>query len=159
MMARFFIICLTFLMISCSQGSCCHSIDVGIDLFIENNTGNDLLDPLIQNSYNNQNIRLYYVNQNMEKVYVCGNYDSPYGYSFFKNENKNVMRIFPNYNQQQNGSNPITYIQWNDTDRDTLQCEIDRSGDGSTIYCKKVWYNNELVWNNNGLRQITVVKN
>ena len=38
----------------------------------------------------------------------------------------------------------FTYIKWSEIDTDTLKCEMDRNGNSGI--CKKVWLNNELVW-------------
>ena len=68
------------------------------------------------------------------------------------------MSIHTNIEVQQDGTDPVTYIQWNETDRDTIQCHIKRNEDGSLIFCTKVWYNDILVYDNNGERYFTIIK-
>ncbi|MCK5762570.1 MAG: hypothetical protein KAH05_00475, partial [Clostridiales bacterium] len=140
-------ICLLF---SCSKNSDADYIDVGIHLKLENSSGSDLLDPSVDNSYNNDNIKLFHLLNGTEQYYLCGNCDNQKGYYFFERDNKYVMSVFTNIEVQQDGTYPITYIQWNETDRDTIQCHINRSKDGSYIFCNKVWYNDSLVYDNNG---------
>jgi hypothetical protein len=40
--------------------------------------------------------------------------------------------------------NPITYIQWDENDTDTLKSEIVKFD--ATTFCSKVWCNGTLVW-------------
>lgn len=129
-----------------------------IDIKLENISGNDLFDPSVNNSYNQDNIRLIYVLDGVEEYYLCGNCDYQKGYFFFERNGKYVLRIYPNFEAQQDGTDPITYIQWEQNDRDTVQCHIERNEDGSYIFCTKVWYNDSLVYDNNGERYFTVIK-
>jgi hypothetical protein len=132
--------------------------DIYIDFKLENSSGSDLLDPTVNNSYNTENIKLFYLQNGVEQLYLCGNCDHQKGYYFFERDNDYVIRFSPNFEIQQDGTDPITYIQWNETDRDTIQCHINRNEDGSYIFCTKVWYNDSLVYDNNGERYFTIIK-
>lgn len=157
-MNKFLIILVMFLIISCSKNSESDYIDIGIHLKLQDRSGNDLLDPNTNNSYNRDNIKLFHLIDGVEQYYFCGNCDHPKGYYFFKRDNRYVMSIYTNFEVQQDGTDPITYIQWNETDRDTVQCHIKRNEDGSYIFCTKVWYNDVLVYDNNGERYFTIIK-
>ena len=157
-MNKFLIILVAFLIISCSKNSASDVVDVGIHLKLENSSGIDLLDPGVDNSYNNENIKLFYLLNGVEQYYLCGNCDHQKGYYFFERDNRYVMSIHTNIEVQQDGTDPVTYIQWNETDRDTIQCHIKRNEDGSLIFCAKVWYNDVLVYDNNGERYFTIIK-
>ncbi len=149
-------ICLLF---SCSKKTgTMDDLDIYIDLKLENNSGSDLLNPNTNNSYNQENIQLFYLLNGVEQYYFCSNCDHQKRYFFFKRDNKFVMRIFPSFKIQEDGTYPITYIQWNDNDRDTIQCHINRNEDGSYIFCTKVWYNDSLVYDNNGERYFNIIK-
>lgn len=147
-----------FLFLSCSKNSGSDVVDVGIHLKLENSTGSDLLDPNEGNTYNTENIKLFYIQNGVEQLYLCGNCDHQKGYYFFERNNKFVISILPNIEVQQDGTDPVTYIQWNETDRDTIQCHINRNENGSVIVCTKVWYNDSLVYDNNGERYFTIIK-
>lgn len=133
-------------------------MDIAIDLKLENIHGGDLFNPDTENSYNQEDIQLFYLLNGIEHYLFCGNCDHQKHYYFYERDNKFVMRISPSYEIQEDGSDPVTYIQWNDSDRDTLQCQIYRSDDGGNIVCTKVWYNDSLVYNNIGLRYFTIIK-
>jgi hypothetical protein len=147
------------LLISCAKHPDSADIfDTSIDLRLENISGEDLLNPDTDNSYNQNDIQLFNLMDGVEEYHFCGNCDHQQGYFFFKRDNNFVMRISPNFEIQKDGSDPITYIQWNETDRDTIQCHINRNDDGSYIFCIKVWYNNILVYDNDGERYFTIIK-
>ncbi len=147
-----------FLIISCSKNTESDVVDVGIDLKLEDRLGNDLLDPDINNSYNNYNIKLFHLQDGVEQYYYCGSCDHKKGYYFFERDGKYVVRISTNFEIQQDSSDLITYIQWNETDRDTIQRYIERNKDGSSIVCTKVWYNDELIYDHHGERYFTIIK-
>ena len=69
---------------------------------------------------------------------------SAYPSYFFERDDRYVIGISPNYEIQQDNTDPITHVQWNETDRDTIRCHIKRNKDGSLIVCTKIWYNDSL---------------
>ena len=99
-----------FLFLSCSKNSGQDYIDVGIHLKLENSSGSDLLDPNESNIYNTEDIKLFYLRNGVEQLYFCGNCDHKKGYFIFKRDNKFVISIFTNFEVQQDGTDPITYI-------------------------------------------------
>ena len=158
-MNKFLLIISILLLISCAKHPDSADVfDTYIDLRLENISREDLLNPDTDNSYNQNDIQLFNLLDGVEQYHFCGNCDHQKGYFFFERDNRFIMRIFPNSEIQKNGTDPITYIQWNETDRDTIQCHINRNDDGSYIFCTKVWYNNVLVYDNNGERYFTIIK-
>lgn len=155
-----YLLILGIIISSCSKKSQEMAVlDTYIDIKLTDMSGNDLLNSQSPNSYNNSNIEIFYLQNGSEQFYYCGNCDHQKGYYFFERDNKFVMRLFANFESQNNNSNPITYIQWNESDRDTIQCKYYRSGNGNSINCTKVWYNGEIAWENQGERIITIIKN
>ncbi|HLO92222.1 MAG TPA: hypothetical protein VK172_13750 [Lentimicrobium sp.] len=147
------------LLISCSKESGkADNLDICIDLKLESISGSDLLNPDTENSYNQEDIQLFYLLNGIEQYHFCGNCDHQKHYYFFERDNRFVMRISPSFVIQEDGSDPVTYVQWNDSDRDTLKCHIYRSDDGGNIVCTKVWYNDSLVYDNIGVRYFTIIK-
>lgn len=94
------------------------------------------------NSLNQNSFKVIY-KINGERIEVNDkNLDYPKGFFVYQHENEYRIRVFPNADK--NSSYPITYIKWSEIDTDTLKCEMDRNGNSGI--CKKVWLNNELVW-------------
>jgi len=107
---------------------------------VVNEQGEDLLNPEHPNAVDYEQIKLYYViNEQPVEVFNPA-MDSPRNFNIeeYTEEGIYKMNIFPNINS----TNTITYIVWNDSDRDTINCEIIFS-ENSTVL-KRVWYNGEL---------------
>ncbi|MEO8774409.1 MAG: hypothetical protein ABI371_08815 [Gelidibacter sp.] len=117
-------------------------IDTAVDISIKDNGGNDLLSTDNSISLNQNEFKIFY-EINGEKIEVNnGNLDHSKGFFVYQHENEYRVKIFPNSDIK--ASEPITYIKWNETDIDTLRCEIERNENSEV--CKKVWLNDKLVW-------------
>lgn len=117
-------------------------VDTDIEFSVKDTMGNDLLNPINQNSFDTDQISILYL-KNDEKVrYFDEDMNHPKGFFIYKHENEFRIRIFPNTNK--NETNPVTFIKWSDADIDTVECIIKRTI--SSEICKKVWFNKELVW-------------
>lgn len=117
-------------------------IDTAINISLKDKDGNDLLSTDSPNSLNQNEFKLYY-EINGEQVEVNDEeLDYSKGFFIYQHENEFRIRIFPN--SQDNSLITNTYIKWNKTDTDTIRCEIERSN--SSEVCKKVWFNDKLVW-------------
>ncbi len=117
-------------------------IDTAINISIKDINGNDLLNPNNSNSFNENEFKILYEINGEQIVVNDDNLSYPRGFFVYQHDNEYRIRIFPNTNQ--NVDYPITYIKWDELDIDTLKCEIERK-ESSTV-CKKVWFNEELVW-------------
>lgn len=117
-------------------------VDVAISISVKDGDGNDLLNANGSNSLNQHDFKVIYeingkqVEVNDQKLH------SPKGFFVYQAENEYRIRIFPNTDK--NVERPVTYIQWSETEIDTIKCEIERKG--SSTICTKVWLNDELVW-------------
>ncbi|MDA3780794.1 MAG: hypothetical protein PF487_11340 [Bacteroidales bacterium] len=138
----FFILSIMFFLSCNKDDSEQFIIDTAINISVKDAEGNDLLNSNSSNSLN-QNVFKVIYEINGEQIEINDeNLDYPKGFFVYQHENEYRIRVFPN--TAKNTSYPITYIQWSEIDTDTLKCEID-STESSEI-CKKVWLNNELVW-------------
>lgn len=142
------------LLFSCQKdpNSCgCVIIDIGVDMSVVDKNGTDLLDPENSQSIDESKIKLFYPENGTLKEVFHPNADNPKDIMIYPLEGANYrMRVFT--------TKPITYIQWNDADMDTLKCEYAKT-DNSTV-CTKVWFNDMPVYDNkNGTeRYFQVVK-
>lgn len=99
--------------------------------------GADLLDPENSQSIDESKIQLFYPENGELKEIYNSQSDYPNGVMIFPVEGEKYrIRVFTD--------NPITYIQWNDADTDTLKCEYTKTVN-STI-CTKVWFNDAPVY-------------
>lgn len=157
----FLITILLFMVYGCNKDQS-DIVDVGIQIYLQDKNGNDLLNPTSVNTYNNQNIKIFYNNNNEVSEYFCSQcttMQNGYEILIYPPANSNYAFVLsPNINIQNNSTDPVTYIQWNETDRDTIQCHIDRDVDAGSIICTKVWYNGVLKCDGYGERIITITK-
>lgn len=114
---------------------------IGIEFSIVDENGNDLLNPASLNAYQEDDIKLYYEIGGVKKEVNSPSSTNPDGILIYQHESE--YRIGIALNHDENEPLPITYIQWNATDTDTLKAEFRRWG-ASNIAVEKVWYNNEL---------------
>jgi hypothetical protein len=143
------------MLFSCQKEKEAMNLDAGIEITVFDNNGNDLLNPSNQNSFKEQNIKIYYlINGIVEEVYYP-NYDNPRNFSIYERDGIYRMGLSPNANEKDEF--PVTYIKWNETDTDTIKCSISRTE--SSVICTKVWYNETLMWDDySSCRCIQVVK-
>ena len=147
-----FAIILMFL-VSCNKDddNCgCTIISLDANISLKNAAGKDLLDPNNPDSYKKNNIKIYHLINGEQKPaglddIIFQDSDSIYRY-----------RTFVNY--EGNDAFPITYIDWSETDRDTIISEIYKTENQTRAI--KIWFNNELMWDveNGGDREFTIIK-
>ncbi|MCG2419621.1 hypothetical protein K8089_11355 [Aequorivita sp. F47161] len=142
-----------FFLISCSrndepQGQIV--IDLGVNFSIQSATGEDLLDPNNSNAFKKENIKTYHLING--EVKLVGADDM----LFLGNNGLYVFGTFVNY--EGNDEFSITYIDWSETDRDTIKSQIYKTK--NQIRAIKVWYNDTLMWDveNGGAPYFTIVK-
>ncbi|AFL81535.1 hypothetical protein Aeqsu_2071 [Aequorivita sublithincola DSM 14238] len=114
--------------------------DLDVNISLNTTSGEDLLDQTNPNSFKKAEIKTYHLINGKEQV--VGADDIIFQYN---NEGINYFRTFVNY--EGNDEFPITYIDWSETDRDTIKAEIYKSK--SRIIRTKIWYNGELKWDGN----------
>ncbi|MEM8966429.1 MAG: hypothetical protein AAGE93_08415 [Bacteroidota bacterium] len=143
MMKNAVLVCLCALFLSCQDDvDCCTNIDVGVEFTVKSQAGVDLLDPASSDAFSEDDIWLYYLVDGETKRYHQSNLDAARGITVYQNSNQQsyVIDVFPNTAESEEF--PVTYIQWNENDTDTLRCEFERTGN-STV-CTRVWFNGEL---------------
>jgi hypothetical protein len=115
-------------------------IDIGLDLTITDELGNDLLDRNNPEAFKEEHIRLFYI-KNGEKIEVNNSASRDF-FIFEDTQNDQfVFRVFLG------GDYPIgeTIIQWNNEESDTFLAEIEKFDNGNLLL-RKVWYENNLVF-------------
>lgn len=123
------------MIISCSKSSDdAEYISKVLDIYGENSDGENLLG----NVYKEENIKLYYLNNGIVEEVYDTNMDTPRNFKFVDIDGKLAIRVFANLNDE---NFPITYLEWNEEDIDTIRCHYYRSEDDFVVYLDTVWYN------------------
>ncbi len=115
-------------------------ISKSVEISIRDMNGNDLLDPQNPNAYIEDEIKVFYLVNGVPEEVLWANMDHSRGFNISNRANEYRIAVFLNDNENQ----PITYIQWNGTDADTLRAEFRRWDNG--IEVRKVWFNDVLRW-------------
>lgn len=153
-MKNLFFIMTALLLVSCSEKEddylcCANQVHMdGVEMSVRNSDGSDLLNPNNPNAYSADEIKLFYeIDGEVVEVYDPA-MDLPRNFMIFNYSNETEseyrIRLLPNYDR--NESQPITYIQWNETDRDTIKAEFYYSGPEDSNYSftiENLWFNGE----------------
>lgn len=145
-------------MISCTDNrkDCCTYIDGKINIFLKNSQGENLLNTA---NYNSDNFKIYF-KKNGQKIEI-NNPLSGHPKGFFIDNSYNPIYMGLYLNIDVNEIIPETYIEWNETDTDTLKVTVVKNG-GSTSW-NSMWLNGDLIYSSStplGVtgREITIVK-
>ena len=152
------IVLVAFSIISCSFEDIKNAVFIsgGVEFNVLDIQGNDLLNPQIESNFNNtENIKIYFVINGEAVLFDKPNLDLPKGYLIYKKENEDVYRMGLFVNLE--GNTTTTLIKWNNTETDTIKCEIERKGN-YYISVSKVWYNNVLKYDGDGEIYFEIVK-
>jgi len=133
-------------LISCSKSnemdSQYYNLDASLEFSVLNLQNEDLLNPENPNHLITENIKLFYViNGKKEEVYDP-NLDNPRNFKIYKNGNGYRIRIFLNHSDT--SDKPITYIQWSDSDTDTIKVSYLRTQ--NAILQNNIWLDGKQVW-------------
>lgn len=142
-----------FMIVSCSKErglDCCMNISMNADISLKNTAGEDLLNPENFNSYKEREIKTYHLIDGIERI--------AHTEEFLFKDNDGLYRLRVFLNDEGNDEYPTTYIDWNETDRDTLKSEIYRTN--NQVRVVKIWYNDSLMWDAEDLgpEQFTIIK-
>ncbi|MCB0846958.1 MAG: hypothetical protein KDE26_27095 [Bacteroidetes bacterium] len=118
--------------------------DVGLDIFVENNKGENLLSPATANYIDWKAIRLFYLMEDQKVEIYDLNMDCPRNICLLNELNSEWIRVIPYFLNDE--EYPITYIEWNEFDTDTIQCHFLRENNGSIQVCDQVWLNGSQVY-------------
>ena len=135
-----------------------YNLSTGIDFLVTNQNGDDLLNPNTLNAYSSENIKIFYLKDGVVEETYNPNFDFPRNFAIVSPEDSGAetyfMRIFLNNSVSDNA---ITYIEWNETDTDTIRANFNNGDNYSMV--TKAWYNEELVFDESIYTLFTIIKN
>jgi hypothetical protein len=143
-MKKLILIAISIIIYSCneSQQEDSYNLYVGVEFSIINSENEDLLNPESTNKIDVDKIRIYHLINGKKTYYFKGNLDSPKGFKVYKHENE--YRIGIALNHTETSAKPITYIEWNENDTDTIEATFKSSN--SSLIQQKIWLNGKEVW-------------
>lgn len=115
---------------------------VGVDIFIENENGENLLSKNTPNHYDENLMRVSYVINGNSFIAYDGDLDCPSMICVTEELGETWVGILTNYTDTEDY--PLTYIHWNESDTDTLKCHYIRNEHGTV--CDEVWFNGEKMF-------------
>lgn len=119
-----------------------YSINRGVEISLKNSNGEDLLDPNNPNGYKAEEIKLYYLINGEKQEVFDPNMDNPRNFLIYNHDSE--YRIGISLNDTDSDTRPITYVEWNEIETDTLQAAFFKNE--NTIQVIKTWFNGELKW-------------
>ena len=160
-MKKMFFLLLPVLFCSCEKNKPDNPIinETNVDVSVLDESGNDLLNPTLKfpKSIDTTEIAIYFVVNERELLVDNELLDASKGYKLLEPEGDYKhyrLRIFLNTLSTKNITKTI--IQWDKDQRDVLKAEMNRNK--NMRYVTKIWLNETLVWENEGVRFITVKK-
>lgn len=149
---KYLLFCILGMLVSCTkEKSQSEVVDIGVEIFISNNNGENLLLGSTPNSINPDSIELIYLINGEKFTVYNSNMDCPRGVCYLNDSGSERLGITPNHIESE--EYPITYIRWENGDLDTLKCHFVRKDNGtnSSIVCDKVWFNDLLMFPDNAV--------
>lgn len=126
-------------------------LNTPVSFSLTNSNGDDLFDSETPNYLKAGGIRIYHKINNELVRYNEGHLDYSNGCrlelkgsEYYEIYGKSVFVLLGVRAYGSRETKPITYIHWNDSDIDTVECEIKKSG--AITWTDKVWYNGDLVY-------------
>ncbi|PIY09864.1 MAG: hypothetical protein COZ18_07145 [Flexibacter sp. CG_4_10_14_3_um_filter_32_15] len=136
------VIILCIFLSSCNDDNEQFIVDTALEISVKDSTGSNLLNPSTPNSLDENNIKIIYEIDGEQIEFNKPNLTFSKG--FFIHQVENEHRIAIHLNTDKNAEYPVTYIKWNNIDTDTIKCKIERTSNSEI--CKKVWFNEKVVW-------------
>lgn len=119
-----------------------YNIETSIELSILNSQNEDLLNSENPNHLDVKKIKLFNVINGKKQEVYDPDMDSPRNFFIFKHENEYRIRLFLNHTET--SEKPITYIEWNDSDTDTIEVTYNRTK--TSLLQNKIWLNGIQIW-------------
>lgn len=125
----------------------------GINLKFVNESGQDLLNPTLENSFDFNQMKLYY-QRGDEKVEVYDTlYDWPRNLNLYENAGSYFLRVGTNYfrdnvlseNDERIIGKSITLLEMNLDITDTIETEWVNDKNEGSFFLMKAWYNGEYL--------------
>jgi len=132
MKTKLIILLITIGCIACDDDNNSFDLTAVQDFYLLNKDGNDLLNPNVENTFNTNRIKIYYLIDG-EKVQ---SYTSNY---FIKpsevtgSNGRYFIRVFLNEKTSE-GDTAYTFIEWNETDIDTIRSQVRSTPTSLTSY-------------------------
>ncbi|HKK62404.1 MAG TPA: hypothetical protein VJ951_07585 [Bacteroidales bacterium] len=140
-------------------------VELSMEISYKTHNDVDLLNPENENSFNEEQIKLYHYAEGESNLFYQENFHHPNGFYIYKEKGLSeyyYLRI-SEPNDYDNGSelNPyeaITLLELDEGVVDTIKCKIEK-GENSLI-CKQIIYNNDIVWDWDDYteRRFTIIK-
>ncbi len=139
---------LLLILLSACRRPCCSIFDLDINISVKDSAGNDLLDPSFPGSFKKDSINIIYLVNGKR-----ANLDYLWKFNIYQDSSGYVLRIFP---YDINSEYSVSYIDWNQSDEDTIKCEIERTSNITSV--TKVWFDGQLKWQAGTERYFTIIK-
>ncbi|WP_010249203.1 hypothetical protein [Myroides injenensis] len=127
-------------------------VDLAFSFRMQNKSGEDLLNPMNENAYKHENIRLFYIINETQKMNL-GLESNDKLIDSYNEGGKEIYHINIRQLHQTTDINRMeVYLSLSKSEVDKIEMEVIRP-DNNTIRKSKIWYNGELVWDvneNNG---------
>ncbi|CAN5488004.1 hypothetical protein BH10BAC4_BH10BAC4_17910 [soil metagenome] len=131
--ARALGILLMVLPLSCKDRMCCAIVDVGVDVYVKDQSGNNLMDPSTSGFYDQTGIKLFDLDNGVRTQLFNTNTNR---YTIVQEGKDVFLRIFPKEPSTNSEITRTTYIQWRTNDEDVIESTLSKSKDSS--HCTKV---------------------
>lgn len=139
---------------SCNDKLCgCTVMELSTFVIVSDSEGRNLLNPETPGYFKEEDIRIYFVRNGVREEVYRANLDTPRNFSIdeYNSDHEYAMKLFP-YEGNSDKEVTTTIIRWNKVDEDTVACEVRREDSYTGI--SKVWYNGELVCDDNDGPQV-----
>jgi hypothetical protein len=144
-MKKILIVLAVFALFACNKSNDMEeqfNLYAGLEFSVINSQNEDLLDTATANHIKASDIKLFYqINGEMKEVFDA-NMQNPRNFTIFKHENE--YRIGVSLNHTETSDRPVTYIQWNENDTDTIEVIFNRTS--NAVIQNKIWLNGNLIW-------------
>lgn len=127
-------------------------IDLGIDMIILNEQGENLLEISNDKKIVQDSIKIFYIENGIEKEFYESNLDFPRNfYIYDDDEYRKVFRVFLTNDLSLTGMRRVI-VKWNSKDQDIIDGHVVRkeiaNGRSEAFYCDTVWVNGILKFPN-----------
>lgn len=116
------------------------------EITVKDRAGNNLLDPTNPNSFDIDNIKIFYLIDGEKKEFYEEHLDAPKGFRVIQHDFTSEYQFIIHLNYDRTEDFSTTYIQWNENDTDTIKALFKYPPNTSSVLLRTVWQNNELKW-------------
>lgn len=145
-MKNLLIILVAIMLFACSKSNEIeeqqYNLEVGVQFSVFNSQNEDLLNPENPNHLDVTTIKLFYVVNGENQEVYNPDLDNPRNFRIFKHENE--YRISVILNHSETSGKTMTYIQWNNSDVDTIEATIKKTQ--NSLYKDEIWLNGIHIW-------------